>query len=157
MDWFSFCVNPEIKIYKDCSAIFDVSDTSLSYVNQATNYFKGEEIFGDIITVNLTCMMVLSALYISVSKSLPTTPSIKYVEIWLLFSLIYPFLIVIIQTWIQKSKPKQSLRSQVNSFLPAETKPREKLTAEIIAKYFIPGFGILFSVFYFSIGIYQTL
>ena len=31
-------INPEIKIYKDCSAVFDVSDTSLSYVNQATNY-----------------------------------------------------------------------------------------------------------------------
>jgi len=31
-------INPEIKLYKNCSAIFDVSDTSLSYVNQATNY-----------------------------------------------------------------------------------------------------------------------
>ena len=31
-------VNPPIKLYKDCSAVFDVSDSSLSYVNQATTY-----------------------------------------------------------------------------------------------------------------------
>ena len=31
-------INPEIRLYKDCSAVFDVSDSSLSYVNQATTY-----------------------------------------------------------------------------------------------------------------------
>ena len=31
-------INPGIKLYKDCSAVFDVSDSSLSYVNQATTY-----------------------------------------------------------------------------------------------------------------------
>ena len=45
-------------------------------------------------------MMVLSALYISVSTSLPGTAYVKYVEIWLLGSLIYPFVIVIIQTYV---------------------------------------------------------
>ena len=31
-------INPRIELYKDCSAVFDVSDSSLSYVNQATTY-----------------------------------------------------------------------------------------------------------------------
>ena len=47
-----------------------------------------------IITVNITCMMVLASVYLSVSASLPTTQSIKPVEIWLLFNLAYPFLVI---------------------------------------------------------------
>ena len=58
------------------------------------------EFFVDVIAVNITCMMVLSSIYIAVSGSLPVTSSIKYVEIWLLFSLIYPFLVVLIKTFI---------------------------------------------------------
>ena len=31
-------INPLIQLYKDCNAVFDVSDSSLSYINQATRY-----------------------------------------------------------------------------------------------------------------------
>ena len=31
-------INPPIKLYRDCTAVFDVSDSSLSYVNQSTDY-----------------------------------------------------------------------------------------------------------------------
>ena len=54
--------------------------------------------------MNLTSIMVLSALYISVSGSLPATASVKYIEIWLLFNLIYPFLIILTQTCLHLSK-----------------------------------------------------
>ena len=47
-----------------------------------------------IITVNITCMMVLASVYLSVSASLPSTQTIKPVEIWLLFNLAYPFLVI---------------------------------------------------------------
>ena len=40
-------------------------------------------------------MMVLASVYLSVSTSLPNTQSIKPVEIWLLFNLAYPFLVII--------------------------------------------------------------
>ena len=40
-------------------------------------------------------MMVLASVYLSVSASLPSTQSIKPVEIWLLFNLAYPFLVII--------------------------------------------------------------
>ena len=48
------------------------------------------------ITVNITCMMVLASIYLSVSASLPITPAIKPVEVWLLLSLSYPFFIIVI-------------------------------------------------------------
>ena len=70
----------------------------INIINQATNYFDSDCFFEAIVTGNLTGMMVLSTLYISVSNSLPNTAYVKYVEIWLLGSLMYPFIIVIIHT-----------------------------------------------------------
>ena len=86
----------------------------MNLINQATNYFEGEDLFGDIIAINLTCMMVLSAMYISVSGSLPTTASIKYIEIWLLFNLIYPFLIILAQTCLHLAKNEEKKKTYVN-------------------------------------------
>ena len=85
----------------------------MNLINQATNYFEGEDLFGDIISINLTCIMVLSALYISVSGTLPPTPSIKYIEIWLLFNLIYPFLIILAQTCLHLAKKQTKKRNNV--------------------------------------------
>ena len=48
-----------------------------------------------IYTINITSMMVLASIYLSVSSSLPTTHTIKPVEVWLLVNLIYPFLVII--------------------------------------------------------------
>ena len=50
------------------------------------------------VTVNITCMMVLASVYLSVSASLPSTPVIKPVERWLLFSLAYPFFVIVTAT-----------------------------------------------------------
>lgn len=46
--------------------------------------------------VNITVMMVLTSVYLSVSASLPSTPAIKPVEVWLLASLSYPFFIIMV-------------------------------------------------------------
>ena len=62
---------------------------------QAVVYIKSDNSYDLIITVNITCMMVLSSVYLSVSNSLPSTPSIKPVEQWLLFNIVYPFLVII--------------------------------------------------------------
>ena len=40
-------------------------------------------------------MMVLASIYLYVSGSLPTTSSIKPVEVWLIFNLVYPCLIIL--------------------------------------------------------------
>ena len=66
----------------------------MNLVNQATNYF--EDNFDLLLTINITCMMVLASVYISVSSSLPVTAGIKYVEVWLLFNLAYPVLVIIV-------------------------------------------------------------
>ena len=46
-------------------------------------------------------MMVLASVYLSVSASLPTTSDIKPVEVWLLFNLAYPFLVILVNVVLQ--------------------------------------------------------
>ena len=73
----------------------------MNLINQATNYISSPDKYELIITVNITCMMVLSSIYLAVSTSLPTTAVVKPVEIWLLFSLFFPVLIIMVNILIQ--------------------------------------------------------
>ena len=73
----------------------------MNMINQATNYIEGESKYDLIITVNITCMMVLASVYLSVSASLPTTSDIKPVEVWLIFNLAFPFLTILINVMLQ--------------------------------------------------------
>ena len=49
-----------------------------------------------IFTINITSMMVLASIYLSVSSSLPSSSTIKPVEWWLLANLAYPFMVIIV-------------------------------------------------------------
>ena len=73
----------------------------MNIINQLTNFISGESRYELIITVNITCMMVLASVYLTVSTSLPNTPSIKPVEVWLLVSFIYPFLVIAVNIAMQ--------------------------------------------------------
>ena len=73
----------------------------MNMINQATNYITTDNKYDIIFTVNITCMMVLASIYLSVSASLPNTYGIKPVEIWLLFNLAYPFLVILVNIFMQ--------------------------------------------------------
>ena len=46
--------------------------------------------------VNLTVMLVLVTMFLSVSESLPKTSYIKMIDIWLVFALLVPFFEVLV-------------------------------------------------------------
>ena len=129
---------------------------------EATNYFIGEEFFGDVIAVNITCMMVLSSIYVAVSSSLPATTDIKYVEIWLLFSLIYSFLVVLINTFIHVERNKHTTETteiNINEksagkkwriFLLNLRKITKLQAADFIGDYVLPVIFCVFTITYFS-------
>ena len=81
-------------------------------VSFATNYFKGF-FFEAIVTVNLTSLLVLTTLFISVSNSLPTTAYVKLMDVWLIVCLVMPFSEVMLQVKITTCSKK--------SFMPAAT------------------------------------
>ena len=59
-----------------------------------------------VITVNITCLLALASVYMGVATSLPSTANIKPVEIWLLFNLTWPFLIIVTNIIIQVTENK---------------------------------------------------
>ena len=59
-------------------------------ISYAVNFFRPAD-FGAGVCVNLTCMLVLATMFVSVSDSLPKTSYIKMVDIWLITSLSIPF------------------------------------------------------------------
>ena len=72
----------------------------LNVIGHSTNYFKSF-FFEAVVTVNLTCMLVLVTMFISTSSSLPKTSYIKMVDYWLIFTLLLPFVEVILHTYIE--------------------------------------------------------
>ena len=76
----------------------------MNMINQATNYIRmtsTDDKYSMIYTINITSMMVLASVYLSVSASLPTTPDIKPVEVWLLLNLAYPLLVMLTNIVLQ--------------------------------------------------------
>ena len=73
----------------------------MNIINQATIYIVGDGKYTLILELNITSLMVLASIYLSVSSSLPSTPNIKPVEVWLLFNLAYPFFVIIVTVLLQ--------------------------------------------------------
>ena len=61
---------------------------SLSY---STSFFRLPNFFNTAITVNLSVMLTLTTLLISVVKKLAQTSYIKWIEYWLIFAQLIPF------------------------------------------------------------------
>ena len=68
-----------------------------------TTIFFDKELFGDVIAVNLTIMLVMTTIFTSKIEELPPTSDMKMIDIWLIFSLVVPFLEVLLRTAIECS------------------------------------------------------
>ena len=68
-------------------------------IGHKTNFFK-PFFFEAVVTVNLTCMLVLTTMFINVSNNPPKTSYIKMMDIWLIFNLLLPFMEVLLHTYM---------------------------------------------------------
>ena len=84
----------------------------MNLINQASNYITSDTKYDMIYTINITCMMVLASVYLSVSSSLPATSDIKPVEVWLLFNLAYPVLVILTNVLTQVTRSNMLLYSK---------------------------------------------
>ena len=73
----------------------------------ATNFFK-PFFFESVISVNLTALLVLTTLFISVSGSLPKTAYVKMIDIWLIFAQLIPFVEVLLHTYMDTLRVEES-------------------------------------------------
>ena len=61
-------------------------------------------------------MLVLTTMFINVSNNLPKTSYMKMVDVWLLFNLLLPFLIVLMHTYMDtlRNDEERETNHQVN-------------------------------------------
>ena len=60
-------------------------------------------------------MLVLVTMFISVSNSLPKTSNMKMMDVWLLFNLLYPFVVVLIHTRMDTLRDNEDEEEVANS------------------------------------------
>ena len=72
----------------------------LMIISHSTTFFPKER-FEANLTVNLSVMLVMTTLFVSVMEKLPQTSYIRLVDIWLILGQLFPFLQVIIATFLE--------------------------------------------------------
>ena len=155
----------------------------MTIINQSMNYLNHQEEegnigdFGNIIKVNISCMIVLSMIYNSVSTSLVPTPHIKMVEMWLISSLAYSFVCIIVNIRLRLIEKGMTRRNGTNiKFktitvnrikdlknigsdirIPCEeeysffSKQKEKTCLKFLSFYLLPSVYVLFVILYFTL------
>ena len=76
-------------------------------ISYSTSFFKLPNFFNTAITVNVTVMLTITTLLISVVKKLAVTSYIKWIEGWLIFAQLVPFVQIIFITSIEWIREKE--------------------------------------------------
>ena len=106
------------------------------------------------ITVNLTSMLVLTTIFIDVSNSLPKTSYIKMVDIWLLFNLLLPFMVVLIHTRMDtlRMDNEESISTKEELFL-AKSRNRKLAFWKKVSSVYNPIMFLSFVTVYWMVGL----
>ena len=76
-------------------------------ITYATTFFK-PFFFEAALTVNLTVMLVITTLFISVMNKLAPTSYIKWIEFWLIFAQLIPFTEVVLLTILEQLRDDEN-------------------------------------------------
>ena len=77
----------------------------LLLVTLSTNYYDKQH-FKTIIPVNLISLLSMVTLYVGVSARLPQTSYLKMIDVWLIFSLLVPFINIILHGYLDFKRLK---------------------------------------------------
>ena len=75
----------------------------INIIGHTSNYFK-ECFFEGLMGMQITVMLVLTTMFLSINDSLPPTAYVKMIDYWLIFNLLKPFVDIIVQTYIESLK-----------------------------------------------------
>ena len=96
----------------------------LNLIGHSANFFK-PFFFEAVISLNVTVMLVLTTMFISVSNNLPKTAYIKMIDVWLIFNLLKPFVDIIIQTYIESLRVAEEINHH-GTAINVENREEEK-------------------------------
>ena len=117
----------------------------LNIIGHVSNFFK-KFFFEAIISLNVTVLLVLTTMFISVSNNLPKTAYIKLIDVWLIFNFLKPFVDILVQTYIETLRQEEDEREinhhgksikigEQNSVGPLEVLPASHVLEENQLRY----------------------
>ncbi len=128
---------------------------SLVVIVEITLFFDATKL--DIsVTLSLTIMLVMYTLYQSISYTIPQTAYLKLIDYWLIFCLLTPFSIFIIETawYLEESRKKIRKINEKSSGWFRNEKNQYIWTQRLFFQVFIPAFTSLFILLYFGCAAY---
>merc|ERR1712013_842883 len=84
-----------------------IPTTVLLVISYLSRLFR-EEYFDTVLQVNLTVLLVQATFFMGINQSLPTTSYMKWIDLWMIFSIIMPFLEVLAQAGYYVLKDSRS-------------------------------------------------
>jgi hypothetical protein len=98
--------------------------------------------FEGIITINATVLMTLASLFISVFNSMPQSTYIKMMDVWMIVTFVYPFVIIFLHTVVHVNYKKGLDNADGNVRFLLK-----------FSRVLLPVLFLLFSVAYWIIGL----
>ena len=103
-------------------------------------------------------MLVLSTMFISVSNGLPKTSYMKMVDVWLLFNLFYPFLVVLLHTYMDTLRNEEDASNSEKQTTQSiqDRKVRRLRFMKKVALVYMPVSCLIFAGIYWIIELRQS-
>ena len=116
-------------------------------VSEVTLLFNEEHLMASA-GLTLTVMLVMYTMYQSISAAMTKTAYLKMLDYWLLFCLLTPFIIFMIEVfWIMKTSAKEELRKR------RFWKAAESILSQRSVKIIVPAITCLFMMIYILVAI----
>ena len=102
-------------------------------------------------------MLVLTTIFIDVSNNLPKTSYMKMIDVWLLFNLIIPFIVVLIHTYmdtLRKSDDDDEPEILTRSEMEMRRQKAKRLNfLKRVSLIYNPLIALLFVSLYWTVGL----
>ena len=115
---------------------------SLLFIAEVTLYFEESQTELSV-GLSLTIMLVMYTMYQSINEPLTKTAYLKMIDYWLLFCLLFPFVIFMIEIYWLLSKKKTETYSMTNKGWFSSGLVKKIQTREVI-QYLVPSLTCLF-------------
>lgn len=129
---------------------------SLLVIDKFTLFFVESKLEVSV-TLSLTVMLVMYTLYQSISLTIPKTAYLKLIDYWLIYCLLTPFFIFIIESWWyleESNKGKAALNGATKwTEFNDETKETPVLKRRL-TQLMVPACTMIFTIAYFGSALY---
>ncbi|XP_042204188.1 uncharacterized protein LOC121853877 [Homarus americanus] len=101
--------------------------------------------------MSLTTLLVLYTLFANMSRSLPTTASIKLIDIWFFFIIFILFINIMIHVFVDRPGPKNKIFNKRNVTVTTGVPEQESVSLKLLQRYRLLGLPmvVLFFTVYF--------